>query len=599
MQKFADSPIAELVALVGYEQAALDLGLDVKAVKSLVIEGMAKDDPYFFDESSLRIRTKQGKLVPLINNTGQRKLQEAINRQVASGRPVRIKMPKARQFGGSTKTQAKFFRDCRYESHIQMLTVCHDLDSARNMRAMFERFYENFPRQFPKYKKVSEKWWKFPSKDIDYLIDTAEELDTGRSFTIHRLHASEVAFYRDPETLMLGLLQAVPDDPNTIVVLESTANGMGGWWYDLVMGDNDYELVFVGWHEIEEYTRPFTSDKEKIDFERSLGQYEKTILENYSLTLEQLNWRRYTVSNKLNGDEDKFRQEFPITAEESFIASGRNYFRVTDIRENLAKAKKHQDEISVGFLEWKKYGEEVEFVQDNQGWWKIQEFPEKQFANLYVTGSDPAEGKDSNKEGTKANPDYSVCTVWDRKNNRVMARFRARIDTDGFENEIYKANKFFGSCIDVVELNNTAGGAVIKGLKDKESINLYRRELQGKVDEKETEEYGYRTSSGAGGSREILLSDLRRAIKDGRYTDYDADFWNEALVFVVDKTGKPSAMIGKHDDTIFSSGLALQGASQATEVYPIIRAEEKEDTPLDADVVWNDVETQTSVIAEF
>lgn len=605
LQQFFDNSTVKLVKKVGWEKAAELISkyegrkVSIQEVQLSVINSRAKIDPYYFDEQSLKIRTKQGKLVPLKNTLGQRKLQEAVLRQQKAGKPVRIKLPKSRQFGGSTKTQAIFYRDCHYEEHIQMLTVCHDLDSARNMRAMFERYHDNFPRQKPNFKKVSEKWWKFPQRDIDYLIDTAEELDTGRSFTIHRLHGSEVAFYRDPETLMLGLLQAVPDDPNTIVILESTANGMGGWWYDMVMNDNDYECVFVGWQEIEEYTKPFADDKARIELERSITDYERQLIDTFGITWEQLNWRRYTIDNKLNGDEDKFRQEYPATVEEGFIASGRNYFRVSDIKENLVRAKKHTETIKRGYLEWDKFGESVTFTPDRYGWWKIQVEPEEGFVNRYLTGSDPAEGKDAvKKEGTKSDPDYSVCTVFDRKENRVAARFRARVDTDVFTDEIHKANVYYNSCLEIVELNNNAGGAVIKGLRDIDRINLYRKETTGKVDEVETAEYGYRTAYGAGGTRETLLSDLRRAIKDKRWIDYDEDFWNEALVFVIGKDGKAQAMTTKHDDTIMSAGLVLQGLSQVVEMGEMQKQAEDADVPMDSDVVWEE-QTENTPIAEF
>lgn len=606
LQQFFDSPIYQYVKLHGTEKSAEFLTKEtgrkhtVKDIERIVSELRAEHDPYFFDEAFMKIRTKQGKLIPLKNNLGQRKLQEAIDRQQEAGRPVRIKMPKARQFGGSTKTQAKFYRDCHYYEHIQMLTVCHDLDSARNMRAMFDRYNENHPfKSRLQRQNVSPKWWRFPNKDIDYLIDTAEELDTGRSFTPHRLHCSEVAFYRDPETLMLGLLQAVPDDPNTIIILESTANGMGGWWYDLIMGNNDYEMVFVGWQEIEEYKRPI-EDKDKAELERSLTEYEKNLIDTFGVSLEQLHWRRYTIDNKLNGDEDKFRQEYPATPEESFIASGRNYFRLGDIKDNLIKAKKHQTNIKRGYLQWDEYGKSVSFTEDRYGWWKIQEQPLYTHENRYVTGSDPAEGRDAiKKEGTKSDPDFSVCTVYDRVDNKVTARFKARVDTDVFEDEICKASVWYKSCLEVVELNNHAGGAIIKGLKDKVFINLYRKETVGKVEDQETVEYGYRTAYGAGGTREMLLSDLRKAIKDGKWKDNDEDFWNEALVFVIGKDGKAQAMQSKHDDTIISSGLCLQGLSQVMELDVVVRAKADEDTPLDADVIWEDLEQTENPIATF
>ena len=562
-------------------------------VRRALVEGRSKYDQIYYAKHCLKIRTKEGKLVPLVANNGQKKLQDAIDKARAEGKPVRIKMPKARQFGGSTWTQGLYYGDVNYNDHIQLLTVCHDLDSARNMRSMFERYKDNNWLHQPQIKKISEKWWRIPSKDIDYIIDTAEELDTGRSFTIHRLHASEVAFYRNPEILMTGLLQAVPDQPNTAVVLESTANGMGGWWYDFIMNDNDYTLVFVGWWEIEEYTRPFLNDSEKIELKNNLDAYEKGLIDTFGLTLEQMNWRRYTIDNKLNGDEEKFRQEYPATVEESFITSGRPYFPMTVIKRELVKAKKAQPKI--GYLEWSKYNEEVTFSEDKNGWWKIFEEPDIKYENLYVGGADPAEGKSSTD--TNKDPDYSVYTIRNRKTKAVSARFRARVDTDVFEDEIYKGVIYYKTCVDAIERNNTAGGAIIKGLKQKDKINLFKKELQGKTEEGETIEYGWQTNRE---TREILLSDLRRSMKDGSWIDSDNDFWSEASVFVIDKSGKATAMQGRHDDVIFSSGLALQAESQAVEFAPIVVAQEREKLPYDVDTDdWGTPELHETVETEF
>jgi hypothetical protein len=54
--------------------------------------------------AALKIVDKDGELVPLdfTGRPGQIKLAEAIERQKALGRPVRIVLVKSRQFGGST-----------------------------------------------------------------------------------------------------------------------------------------------------------------------------------------------------------------------------------------------------------------------------------------------------------------------------------------------------------------------------------------------------------------------------------------------------------------------------------------------------------------
>ena len=567
-------PFVELIDRVGFDEAAKIVAKSIPPrngkpqnprvwLAEYLDEQALIHNHEYFTGKCLKIRTKAGQIQPLVLNAGQKKIQAAIQKQKKAGKPIRIKLLKARQFGGSTDFQATFFQDAMFHKHKQFLTVCHDMDSAKNMRAMFERFHEHYNRAKPVLKKQSggDKWWKLSGRDVDYLIDTADELDTGRSFTIHRLHASEVAFYRDPETLMVGLLQAVPEDPDTMVFVESTGNGIGDWFYQFVNNKNDYELVFVAWFEIEEYTRPLDNDKQKLELERSLDSYEKALLDR--VTLEQLNWRRHTIENRLNGDEQKFQQEYPATVDDAFIASGRPYFPVTKIRPELIRTEKLTP--TKGWLNWKEHGKSVEFEEAREGWWTLFEEPQEGYEYRYVTGSDSAEGK-MVKEASKE-PDNSVCRVFDRIANKEVAAFCARIDTDLFAIEIYKASVWYRSACDCIE-RNSSGLAVIDALKDKEGVYLYRRELIGKVDDKETVEYGWQTNTA---SRDTLMSDLRTRLRDKSYQSDDKELWSELLTFVVDDKGVPRGQRGTHDDRVLAAGLVIQASIQANEVNPISR----------------------------
>lgn len=568
---FSEEPIIRLAAKIGKEEAAKKLKIEVSDLEEQILAIKGQYDSLFFEKKFLKIQTKSGQLVPFEPNPVQMKLQAEIDKQRSMGKPVRIKIPKARRHGISTKVQSVFYRDGVFGSHLKFLTVCHDLEASMNMRGMFERYHEHFPLGAgvkPQMTKPTTKTWRFKKQDIDYLIDTADELDTGRSFTIHRLHLSEVAFYRDPDTLMTGLLRAVDKNANTMIIAESTANGMGGWWYDFVTRDNEYARLFFAWFEDAGNQDYFVDDQEKIKFEHSLNDYEKQVRQTYGLTLEQLHWRRKEIENGFNGNEDMFRQEYPSNLEESFVTSGRQYFPISKIREQIVRTEKIQ--VRNAYLEWEAYGERVNVLYDRNGFWKIFEEPKTDFEYRYITGSDPAEGK-SSTENNK-DPDYSCCVVKDRITKSVSAVFRARVDTDAFEDEIYKAIILYGSCVDVVERNNTAGGAIIKGLKDKSGVNLYRKELQGKIEDGETVEFGWTTNKE---TREMLLSDFRRAVKEKEFISDDIDLWKECSTFIVDKTGKPIAMSGRHDDMIFASAMTIQGESQAVEMTPVKKVEEE------------------------
>ena len=62
-------------------------------------------------------------------------------------------------------------------------------------------------------------------------------------------HGSEVGFWAHADSHIAGVLQAVPDAKGTEIILESTANGVGGafhkMWRDAETGAGDF---FVPWY---------------------------------------------------------------------------------------------------------------------------------------------------------------------------------------------------------------------------------------------------------------------------------------------------------------------------------------------------------------
>jgi hypothetical protein len=86
-----------------------------------------------------------------------------------------------------------------------------------------------------------------PGINSTYAVDTAKEVQSGRGGTLSALHGSEVAFWDDIEGKLTGLLESVPEDPDTLVVLESTAKGFNEFydrWDDAWNGRSEYIPFF-------------------------------------------------------------------------------------------------------------------------------------------------------------------------------------------------------------------------------------------------------------------------------------------------------------------------------------------------------------------
>ena len=184
-------------------------------------------------ETYLKIRAKDGRLVPLRLNGPQRKLYDALAAQYAAGKPMRAIVLKARQMGFSTLCQALLFKRTATRFHVKSGVVAHTDEAAANLFSMARRMYAHLPAPLrPRCASNSARGFAFDALDSFVRVMTAGGEGVGRSDTFQNLHISEYAFWPgDKEATLLGLLQAVPSAPDTLVVIESTANGVGGAFY--------------------------------------------------------------------------------------------------------------------------------------------------------------------------------------------------------------------------------------------------------------------------------------------------------------------------------------------------------------------------------
>jgi hypothetical protein len=161
----------------------------------------------------------------------------------------------------------------------------------------------------------------FDVLDSGYSVGTAGSKAVGRSKTVQLFHGSEVAFWPNASTHFAGVVQAIPDLPDTEVVLESTANGVSGEfferWQQAEAGVGDYIAVFVPWFWSDEYRRAVPPDFEMTDEEREYAQL-------HGIEPDQMVWRRAKMAELK--DPMLFRQEYPATAAEAFQNTGHDSF---------------------------------------------------------------------------------------------------------------------------------------------------------------------------------------------------------------------------------------------------------------------------------
>ena len=202
---------------------------------------------------------------------------------------------------------------------------------------MYKLFYEKLPMELkPSLKANNAQVLEFDKQDGNGLKSnircmTAGSSGVGRGSTIHNLHLSEFAFWSGNKLeTYAGLIQAVPNTPNTMVVIESTANGFNEFqelWQMAERGENDFEPVFIPWFALSEYrikTMPLDYDSNEL-----------VLKTKFNVDDEQLAWRRWCIKNNCGGDLNKFRQEYPSTPQEAFVSTGECYFNVEDIVDRM------------------------------------------------------------------------------------------------------------------------------------------------------------------------------------------------------------------------------------------------------------------------
>jgi hypothetical protein len=278
---------------------------------------------YFYAETALKIKAKDGAVVDFHLNRAQRFVHEALEKQLRDTGKVRALILKGRQQGISTYVQARLRWRLKHRTGCKGYVMAHEQRGSDNLFNMAEHFHLNEPdfmRPSTGAANAKELW--FDKLDTRYEVATAGSKDVGRSGTAQFFHASEYAFWPNADTHWAGIGQVIPDMAGTEVIVESTANGVKNdfyaRWKQAINGKGDYLAIFVPWFWQPEYTREaegFVPTEEEAELQSLFG-----------LTLGQLAFRRNKVESDFKGDASRFQQEYPCNWQEAFINEQRDSF---------------------------------------------------------------------------------------------------------------------------------------------------------------------------------------------------------------------------------------------------------------------------------
>lgn len=288
-----------------------------------------RGDFRLYAKACLKVKGKDGEVVPFVPNRAQMELHRRLEEQKAKAGKVRALILKGRQQGISTYLQARMRWVMKANPGFNCMTVAHEQTATDNLFAMADRYQSNEPAIWrPSTGAANAKELYYDGLDSSMQIATAGTKDTGRSKTIQLFHGSEHAFWPNAASHSAGIGQAVPDMAGTEVYLESTGNGVADnsgpndfykRWLLAIAGSGDYIAVFLPWFWQTEYRREVPKDWERSSEEQDLAEL-------YGLDDQQLVWRRNKIESDFRGDETKFQQEYPCSWREAFVMANRDTY---------------------------------------------------------------------------------------------------------------------------------------------------------------------------------------------------------------------------------------------------------------------------------
>lgn len=487
------------------------------------------EDFEFYAKHALKIRTKEGEVKPFTLNEAQTRLLTAINDQIKTEGKVRVVILKARQMGLSTLVGGWLYWYISQHQAQKGLVVTHHADSTRALFDMTKRYFEHTPEILkPHSKYSSRKELMFDVLDSSYVVATAGGDGIARGETFTQAHLSELAFWANATARdnLNAILQAIPNTKGTAVFIESTANGVSGPFYDMwkgaVEGTNGYIPVFLPWFIQPEYREPVPKN-----FKRTPD--EEDLVEKFGLDNEQLMFRRRKVAQ--NGLE-LFQQEYPSTADEAFLTSGRPVFNTQQLQKRMEETPDILQRLAMEEGEWVEHarGELLVYRLHNPG-------------ETYYIGADVSMGVRGG--------DWSVAQVFDSK-KRQVAVFRAQVHPDYFAEILVALGYFYNTAKLIIESNNHGILTCTRVGKDYAYPNFYTEVVYDKLSDKETIKLGFHTNVK---TKPLIVDQLRAALREGEVELNDKVTIRELMTYIVNENGAMEAETGCHDDCVMSLAL--------------------------------------------
>lgn len=551
-----------------------------------------------------------------------------------SGRPIRLVLLKARQWGGSTVSQLYMaWLQLLHSTGLNSLIIAHQGLASDEIKDMFDRMIRQYPVAMlyapgEKCKPTEKKMvavgraggtFRVPQRNCKIKIGTAERPNSCRGGDYNLVHLSEVGLWRatdgkKPEDIVRAACAGVVYRPLTMIVYESTANGVGNFFHNEYVDARDnprsqFKAMFVSWYEIEKNQLAVTYDALDtmgIPYNKALetplaafarwlyeGRESDTEASNREesgaylwwlwqkgATLEGIHW--YIMERAKHSSHGSMAAECPTDDTEAFVNSGASVFdkyRVEALRPSCRKPL-YVGEV-VGNADSPVFGvpsaeilNDLRFVADRQGSLWVWALPDSElcqghadtpsFTDRYLTVVDVG--------GRSDKADWSVIAVFDRLlmagggRPAVVAQWRGHCDIDILAWKAAQIAAYYEQSLLVIESNTLEtrdADRMVEGdqssfiLNQIRSVypNLYaRRQSEDDVRRGLPRKYGFHTNVS---TKPMIISTLVKMVRECLYTERDERCLNEYLVYERRRNGSYGAISGEHDDLLMTRAIGL------------------------------------------
>lgn len=550
----------------------------------------------------------------------QRRFVEKLESLRLAGKPIRLILLKARQWGGSTTSQIYMaWLQLVHKVGLNSLIIAHQANGSDEIMDMFNRMIEAYPVAMlhrlgetcddneDKFVGVGKSGGikRVPQRNCKIKVGTAQNPNGCRGGDYNLVHLSEVGLWvttdgKKPEDIVRAATKGILYKPYTMVVYESTANGTGNFFqreYDAAKaGKSMFEALFVSWFDIDQYSLDITTATLPKDLPKANDDNQaKTIfakwlldnkdnqnvmsdreesgkylwkLWNYGATLEAINW--YVHERAACNSHGQMAAEFPSDDVEAFVNSGQRVFDETlvDKLKTGCRPPMCVGDVYADKDEGEKAMAGLRFTQDRKGLLWIWEMPDidtdVRITDRYVTAVDIG--------GRSGKADWSVIVVFDRLFMKdgdkpvVVAQWYGHIDIDRLAWKAAQIAAFYDNSLLVIESNTLETHdkeRMVDGDQSQFILNQIKDVYPNLYARKQSEEdirQGLPRKYGFHtniATKPMVISTLVKVIRESLYVERDIRCLDEYKCYERKPNGAFGAIQGKHDDLLMTRAIGL------------------------------------------